>query len=326
VAVVYSTHYQISMAGIERLHSFDIRKYAKIYLRLLTDGLVRAEDVFVPETVSRDEILRVHSPGFLQALEDSGQVARFLEAPVVSIIPAVLVDAGILNAFRYATGGTILAGRQALQHGIAINLGGGYHHAGPDAGEGFCVYADMPIAIRTLQAEGLIRRALVVDLDVHQGNGTAICFEGDDEVFTFSMHQGSIYPTPKAVSDSDIELPPGVDDDTFLRTLRSYLPGVIERARPEIVFLQAGVDTLAGDPLAGLAMTREGIVERDAAVIDMCVHRGVPVVMVLGGGYSPDAWLAHHASIRRTIETYGLAEGGAHEPRRPTIREKLYTK
>ena len=327
VAIVYSKHYQMSMGGLEKLHSFDIRKYARIYLKLNTEGLLRPEDVFVPEAVSEDEILLVHSRKFLDSLKDSATVARYLEAPVVAPVPNALVDAAILNAFRYSTGGTILAGRLALKHGVAINIGGGYHHAKPDAGEGFCIYADMPIAIRILQKELLIRRAMVIDLDVHQGNGTAVCFVGDDSVFTFSMHQGDIYPIPKATSDLDIELKSGTNDRKFLKTLRKHLGDAIDRARPDIVFLQAGCDTLKGDPLASLAMSLEGIVKRDAIVIDECVERKIPVVMVLGGGYSKRAWEVQYASIERTLRKYGLTGGRPpHRRRGMTGKEKLYTK
>ena len=327
VAIVYSKHYQMSMGGLERLHSFDIRKYARIYLKLNTAGLLRPEDVFVPEAVTEAEILLVHTRKFLMSLKDSPTVARYLEAPVVAPVPNALVDAAILNAFRYSTGGTILAGRLALKHGIAINIGGGYHHAKPDAGEGFCIYADMPIAIRVLQKDRLIRRAMVIDLDVHQGNGTAVCFAGDDSVFTFSMHQGDIYPIPKESSDLDIELQSGTDDRKFLKILRKGLGDAIDRARPDIVFLQAGCDTLKGDPLASLAMSLEGIVQRDAMVIDECVQRNLPVAMVLGGGYSKQAWEVQYASIERTLKKYGITGGRPPHPRRnPTGKEKLYTK
>ena len=326
VAIVYSKHYQINLAGLEKLHSFDIRKYAKIYLKLQTDGLIRPADVFVPESVTREQILRVHSPAFLGSLKDSRSVARYLEAPIVKAAPASLIDAGILNAFRYAAGGTILAGRAALDHGVAVNLAGGYHHAKRDHGEGFNVYADMAIAVRALQEEGRIRRALVVDLDVHQGNGTAEIFDGDDSVFTFSMHQGDIYPIPKARSDLDVELPAGTGDEEYLAILRRRLPAVLRRADPDIVFLQAGCDVLANDPLANLSMTPAGVVRRDAMVIDACVERGTPVVMVLGGGYSPDAWVAQYLSVRRTIERYGLADGRRYRRRPASIKERMYAK
>lgn len=260
-------------------------------------------------------------------MKDSKMVARYIEAPIVAAAPAGLVDAAVLNAFRYATGGTVLAGRLALKHGIAVNLAGGYHHAKPDAGEGFNVYADMAIAIRALRKEGLIGRALIVDLDVHQGNGSAVIFAGDDNVFTFSMHEGDIYPIPKEKSDLDVELSAGTGDKEYLRLLSEHLRQVMEAAGPDIVFLQAGCDTLDGDPLARLKMTPEGIVRRDAMVIDLCAKRGIPVVMCLGGGYGENAWLVQYDSVRRTIEKYGLTgRSMPHPPRPPTVKEKLYTK
>jgi histone deacetylase 11 len=304
VPLVYSTHFQINLAGLERSHPFDIHKYSKIARQLVRDGLLQGSDFRVPKELSREEMLLVHTPEYLESLKSPAAVARYLEAPLAAILPARLIDRGVLRAFRHASGGTILAGRLALQKQIAINLGGGYHHAKPDGGEGFCVYADIPIAVRLLQREKLIRRALVVDLDVHQGNGTAMCFRGDDSVFTFSMHQSDIYPVPKEKSDCDIELQPGTNDQTYLRVLRQVLPGVIGRSRPDLVVLQAGCDTLAGDPLADLCMTGEGIARRDGYVVETCVARGIPLAMTLGGGYSSRAWKVQYASIRGILETH----------------------
>jgi len=327
VAIVYSKHYQINMAGLERLHPFDIGKYAKIYLKLQTEGLIRPGDVFVPAPVTDEQVLLVHTPRFLASLRRPAAVARYLEAPAVAALPAGVVDAGLLGAFRHSTGGTIEAARRALKAGIAINIGGGYHHAKPHAGEGFNVYNDLAIAIRALRRQGLIRRALVVDLDVHQGNGTAEIFAGDDDVFTFSMHQGDIYPIPKARSDLDVELPAGMGDEAYLKLLRRHLGRVLGRARPDIVLLQAGCDTLGGDPLSGLRMTHEGIVRRDAMVIDACAAMDIPVVMTLGGGYGKGAWRAQYASIARTLRKYALRGARrAYPRRRPTGKEKLYTK
>ena len=327
VAVVYSTNYEINMGGLEKLHPFDIHKYAKIYLQLQTDGYLRPDDMFAPEPLSEEQILLVHTDDFLSSLKDPQRVAKYLEMEIVAKVPTKIVDTGFLSSFRWASGGTIMAGRETLKHGIAINIGGGYHHAKPDAGEGFCVYNDLAIAIRALQKDGLIQRACVVDLDVHQGNGTALIFAGDDNVFTFSMHQRGIYPMPKETSDWDIELAAGTTDAVYLRLLQELLPTVLERAKPQIVFLQAGCDTLQSDPLANLEMTPSGIIQRDALVIDACVSRGIPVVITLGGGYGPQAWKAQYESIARTIDTYGLAGAGpAYQRRSPTAKEKLYTK
>lgn len=323
VAVVYSKDYEINLGGLEKTHAFDIHKYEKIRKQFVADGLVAPQDCFVPKEISREQILLVHTPAFLESLKQSAKVAEYIEAPVARLVPAGILDAGMLRAFRHSSGGTILAARLALEHGIAVNVGGGYHHAKPNKGEGFCIYADMPIAIRVLQKEKRIARALVVDLDVHQGNGTAVCFRNDPSVFTFSMHQGDIYPIPKEKSDLDIELAAGTDDVGYMKVLRGALPGVIDRARPDLVFLQAGCDVLKGDPLAGLAMTKDGIVARDAYVIDTCVRRKLPVVMVLGGGYSKQAWSVQHASIARLLRTYGAVKRPQQQPKKPDLNKLL---
>ena len=306
VAIVYSRHYQIDLGGLEKLHPFDIHKYRRIYTQLVEDGLIQPQDVYVPEVIAWEKVLLVHSQAFVDGLDSPGTVATYLEAPMVGALPSRLVRSGVIDPFRCAAGGTLLAAQRAPDCGIAINLGGGFHHARPEAGEGFSIFADIPIAIRALQAEGKIRRALVIDLDVHQGNGTAECLADDPSTCTFSMHQGDIYPIPKARSDLDVELRAGTGDGEFLRLLQRHLPGLFSRAQPDIVFYVAGCDTLAGDPLASLAMTEEGVVRRDAMVIDACVERKVPVVMTLGGGYSADAWRSQYASIHRIIKTHGV--------------------
>lgn len=305
LCVVYSDAYQIRLGGKEKLHPFDINKYQHIYLQLVRDGLISPRDVHVPQPISRRDLLRVHSPEYLDNLTQPAMIARYLEFGPLAIVPAGFSDAAILQPFRAATGGTVLAARLALAHGIAINLGGGYHHAEPDRGGGFCIYADMPIAIRTLQDEGLIERALIVDLDVHQGNGTALCVAARDDVYTLDLHQRGIYPIPKEQNDRDVPLPAGMTDEAYMAVLREELPRAFEAASPDIVFYQSGVDGLAGDPLANFELTIEGMVARDEMVIAEAQRRGVPIVMVLGGGYSQDAWRAQYRSVRNLLEQYG---------------------
>lgn len=304
VAVVYCKYYRIDFGGFEKLHPHP-QKHGEIYERLVADGLLRPRQVFVPEEITTGQIRLVHSQAFLESLEDPAAVARYVEMPALGKVPISVLDPCLLSPFRRQSGGTLLAARQALRYGIGINLGGGFHHAQRDHGVGFNVYNDLAIALRVLLEEGRIRRAAVVDLDVHQGNGTARVFAGDDAVFTFSMHQGNIYPNPKTHSDRDIELPPGTDDGEYLHILAKALPKVLDAARPDLVFYQAGADVLAGDPLAGLALTPEGLVRRDAMVLDACMDRGIPVVLTLGGGYQDNAWRAQYDSIARTIRTYG---------------------
>jgi len=188
---------------------------------------------------------------------------------------------------RLASAGTLLAGRTALDQGLAGNLAGGTHHAFADHAEGFCVLNDVAIAIRKLQAEGAIERAAIIDLDVHQGNGTAAIFEADDEVFTFSMHGERNYPLAKMRSNMDVPLKDGVGDAEYLDTLLRHLPTALDTANADIVFYLAGVDVAAGDRYGRLALTDNGIRQRDRCVIEAVRSRGAPLSIVLGGGYAP---------------------------------------
>ena len=306
VAIVYRTEYEISLGGLEKVHPFDIHKYGKIHRQLIKKRLLRRSDTYQPEPITPTDLLRVHLPTYIESLKSPRDAATYLEMPLVAALPAGTLENGIITPFRYATGGTLLAARLALKTGAAINIGGGFHHAKPATGEGFCVFADIPVAIRVLQAEKLITRALIVDVDVHQGNGTAVCLAGDESTYTFSMHQRDIYPIPKEKSDLDVNLESGTGDEAFLKILAANLPKLFAAAKPDIVFIVAGCDTLKGDPLASLEMTVDGIVRRDAMIVSACVKRGVPVVMTLAGGYSKLAWGAQYTSIAHLIQTHGL--------------------
>ena len=302
-AVIYSYNYSISLYGLEKLHPFDIRKYEEIYMALVEDGSIQPQDVFVPSPLTDEDILLVHSEEFLESLNDSAKLAEYLEAPQTTMLPASVIRDKMVLPFRLASGGTLLAAREALKcDGVGINIGGGYHHAKPEHGEGFCIFADIPIAIRKLQKEGKIKTAMVFDLDVHQGNGTAVCLADDNTTFTFSMHKGDIYPIPKEKSDMDIELMAGEGDREILPKVKAYLEIALDKFHPDILFYVAGCDMLNGDPLASIAMTEEGIVKRDALVITACKKRNIPVVMVLAGGYSPNAWRAQYKSIKNILQ------------------------
>ena len=181
VAIIYSMKYRISFFGLEKFHPHP-QKNGDIYIQLVHDGLLRPEDVFVPEEITREQILLVHTEQFLKNLKDPKKVAQYVEFPMLGGFSSGLLDSAMLKPFRVQSGGTLLAARTALKYGIGINLGGGFHHTKPNDGEGFNIYADMAIAIRQLQKEGKIGRALIIDLDVHQGNGSAVIFAGDDSV------------------------------------------------------------------------------------------------------------------------------------------------
>jgi histone deacetylase 11 len=303
IPIIYSPKYKISVFGMEKLHPFDIAKYDKIYNGLKKDGYVTKASVIDPAEVTREQMLLVHTEDYVESLKKTKNVARYLEAPQLSIVPNNLLDKMIVSRFRKSAGGTIEAARQALKSKskMAINLGGGFHHAKPSLGEGFCIIADVPIAIRLLQKEKLIRRALIIDTDIHQGNGTIVCLKDDPSTYTFSMHEGGIYPVPKEVGDEDVELAAGVTDAVYLNILESKLDALFVKSKPDIVFHVAGCDALDGDPLASGRMTHEGILKRDAMIVKACKKHGIPYVMTLSGGYSKDAWNAQYKSIRSLI-------------------------
>ena len=283
-------------------HPFPISKYPLLKDRLLAEHVLAAHDIVEPEPIDRETMALVRTPEYLNKLESSGLSAleqRKLGMP--------WSDTLWLRS-RLACGGTLLAARMALDIGMAANLAGGTHHAFADHGEGFCVLNDVAIAIAKLRKESAFERALVVDLDVHQGNGTAAIFEDVEEVFTFSMHGERNYPTEKMRSNVDVGLEGGVSDAEYLRTLREHLPAVLDVAQPDMTFYIAGVDVAAGDRYGKLALSEEGIRLRDRYVIELVRSCG-PLVIVLGGGYA--------ATRERTAElhTHVFREAVAYECR-----------
>ena len=276
IRVVHSDRYACDIGR----HVFPTAKYRMILERLLAAGWIAADDVVEPEMPAREALRLVHSADYLTDLEE----LRWTPRTMYSELP--LSDA-IIDAYRLAAGGTLLAARAALDGAAAVHLGGGFHHAFADRAEGFCYVNDLAVAIRVLQREGAIARAAVVDLDVHQGNGTARLFAGDDSVFTLSMHQERNYPSFKERSDLDIGLDDGAGDGVYLEALAGALERVWAFA-PELVLYQAGADPYVHDQLGGLALTFEGLERRDRAVLEGCAARGVPAVVTLGGGYALD--------------------------------------
>lgn len=259
-------------------HIFPIEKYRLTYEALQREKAAPPEDWFEPEPASREALLRVHTPEYL----DDFLNARWTPRTASSELPLTpeIVRANVLGA-----GGTILACEKALERGFAANLGGGHHHAFADLAAGFCYLNDIAIGIRDLQAAKRIRRAAVIDGDLHQGNGTARIFEGDDSVFTFSIHQEHNYPV-KERSDLDIGLEDETADAEYLELLADAVKVVFERGKPDFVVYQAGADPYEHDVLGGLAITMEGMKQRDLLVIEACAERGVPVAATFGGGYA----------------------------------------
>ena len=334
ISFVYSSDYVVSLGGLEKLHPFDISKFEKIYQRLNSEGLIADDQVFRPQVVTTEQLELVHTKDYLEnKLADRKNLVRYMEAPQALLYAPVDIQKGVLQPFQLATGGTILAAERALDSGIGINLGGGFHHAKPDRGEGFCLYADIAIAIRWLQQQKKIKRAIVVDVDAHQGNGTIVCMADDPAVFTFSMHEGDIYPVPKERGSRDVELDAGTGDAEFMQLLKQHLPQVLDQAKADICLIVGGCDTLDGDPLTNLKMSHDGIVQRDAWIVEQCVQRKLPVVFTTSGGYSQDAWKAQYRSISNLIKTYGLVSAGeqarsesAPTPEFPELADELKTR
>ncbi len=305
IGVVYSKQYNISILGFEKFYPFDIHKYERIHDQLIRTGLMRKEDFLVPADVREEDLLLVHSPEYLKRVRTARGTARCLEFPAVRLL-GPFARPLVLEPFEKATAGTILAARTALSKGIAFNLAGGYAHASGDEGGGFNIFADVPVAIRVLQKEGLIRRCLVVDCDVHQGQGTAREFADDPDVVTFDMYNQYVYPVGGRVPATvDVPLSPGTAGPEYLALLHRHLPRAIEMAQPDLVIYVAGTDVYKDDPLGGLELSAQDVLRRDMFVIDSARSRGIPVAVLLSGGYSAESWRLHYNTIRETIGRYG---------------------
>lgn len=231
-------------------------------------------------------------------------LARILEVPVLRWLPGWLTAWRVLRPMRWATGGTVLACRQALQHGLAINLGGGFHHAGPERGHGFCVYADIPLALLTLHSEGKLASALVIDTDAHQGDGTADAIRPWPWAHIVDFFEEDIFPWPKVAEDIPVPLPPRTNGAAYLDVVREHLPQALDRYRPGLVVYNAGSDVLWSDPLARLLLRAEEMAERDLLVVTEVRERGLPLAMVLSGGYGPASWEAHARSIEGLLARF----------------------
>ncbi|WP_165073365.1 histone deacetylase family protein [Paludisphaera rhizosphaerae] len=297
VPIVYHPRYNLTAFGLERRHPFDGRKYRRIHDALIARGIRRAGDFVVPRPVDRDELLKVHAPEYLRSTRNPEALAKSLEIPILRRLPGWTLDWRILAPMRYATGGTILACRLALEEGMAINLGGGFHHAAAEWGGGFCVYADVPLAARLLRDEGKVEKVLVVDLDAHQGNGTASIIGPWKWAEIFDVFETAVFPPVKELEDHPRPLPSGVIGQEYLDVVRDSLPRILDDFRPDLLVYNAGSDPFEGDPLAHLRLSAEDLVDRDLLVVTEARERGVPVAMVLSGGYASTSWKIHADTV-----------------------------
>jgi acetoin utilization deacetylase AcuC-like enzyme len=263
-------------------HSFPLEKYGLLRERVLADGICRPEEVREPVPAAWEWLAAVHDPAWLARLREGDLTVREARALGLPWSPALVERA------RRSVGGTVAAARRAMRDGLAMSLGGGTHHAGRAFSRGYCVFNDVPVALARLRAEGAVRRALVVDCDVHQGDGTADLLGPDPDAFTLSLHGARNYPFKRIPSDLDVDLASGTGDDRYLDALDEALEFALDRAAPGIAFYLAGADPWEGDRLGRLALTKAGLRIRDELVLDRLRAAGVPVCVVLAGGYAQD--------------------------------------
>jgi len=276
-------------------HPFPMAKFPALHRILLDEGLITSEDVVTPRQADWSDLRRVHTTEYLSHLAQgtlSDHAERRMGLPW---------SERLVYRSRLAVQGTINAAFMALTDGVAANLAGGTHHAFPDRGEGFCVLNDVAVAIRVLQSSCWARRILIVDLDVHQGNGNAAFFADDDSVFTFSMHGAKNFPFEKPPSSLDVPLDDDLSDDAYLDTLKAYLPDTLDAVQPDLVFYLAGIDVAADDRFGRIALSRDGLHARDHYVLSQIHQRDLPAVLLLSGGYAetPRATADLHAVMHR---------------------------
>lgn len=276
-------------------HRFPMGKFPALHRILIDEGLVRPSDVVAPEPAGWEDLGLVHESAYLAALGEGTLDAKAERRMGLPWSPA------LVRRSRLATRGTMLALEMAVEDGIAANLAGGMHHGYPGYGEGFCVLNDVAVAVRWAKASGLAERILLIDLDVHQGNGNAAIFAEDPDVFTFSMHGARNFPFKKETSDLDVALPDGLDDAAYLAVLDEHLDAAFDVARPDLVVYLAGVDVVSGDRFGRLEVTRSGLAQRDRRVLEAAHQRRLPVALVLAGGYAKTHELTAdlHATVHR---------------------------
>ncbi|GJD48518.1 hypothetical protein OPKNFCMD_1240 [Methylobacterium crusticola] len=293
VPVVFHPAYE---AALPVGHRFPMRKYGRLAEIIVERGLVPGGFV-TPEPATPDLVGLAHDRGYVEQVV-TATVPRAIERAI-----GLPVDAGVARRSLASAGGTLLAARLALAGGLAGSAAGGSHHGRRAAGGGFCVFNDVAVAALALKREGAIARALVVDLDVHQGDGTADCLAGEPDLFTFSMHAERNYPADKVPGDLDVGLPDGLDDDAYLAALALHVPRLLDGLRPDLVFYNAGVDPHRDDRLGRLSLTDAGLRRRERHVVGEARRRGIPLVAVIGGGYAADidALAARHALVFETM-------------------------
>lgn len=287
--IVYTSEYNIGFLGLEKLHPFDAGKWGKVFEFLKADHMIQDNTIVKPKEATEKDLLVVHTPQYLKDLKWSINVAAITEIPPVALLPNFIVQRRVLRPFRFHTGGTILAGKLAVERGWAINLGGGFHHCHAEKGGGFCAYADITLSLKFLfeRVEG-IAKAMIIDLDAHQGNGHERDFMDDERVYIMDVYNRGIYPHDgfaKRAIKRKVELQHFTEDADYLALIDRHVEGALNEFSPDVVVYNAGTDILEGDPLGNLSITAQGIIERDHIVFNKVRSRCIPILMVTSGGY-----------------------------------------
>ncbi|KAG7304987.1 hypothetical protein JYU34_010422 [Plutella xylostella] len=286
--IVYHRKYNVSFWGLEKYHAFDAGKWGNVIKNLKEAKLIDDEHIVEPNEAKKSDLLVVHTKKYLKSLKWSAYVASIAELPCVACCPNVLVQKRYLYPMRLQTGGSVLAGKLALERGWAINVGGGFHHCCGYRGGGFCAYADITLMLRFLMMSGRVQRAMIVDLDAHQGNGYARDFINVEEVYIMDMYNKHIYPRDKEAKQAirrNVELKSGTEDLEYMVKLRNNLKEALAEFTPDIVVYNAGTDVLHTDPLGHLNISEFGVIKRDEFVFESCKKRAIPIVMLTSGGY-----------------------------------------
>jgi histone deacetylase 11 len=324
--LVYASSYNIGLFGIERLHPFDSRKYGRAW-QAIGQELQHLRDealVKVQRPASIADLAAVHDQAYLEQLQIPQILAKALELPIIERVPAAAVRWAILRPMRWAVAGSVIAAREALTAGLAVNLSGGYHHAKPDHGEGFCVFNDIAYLVHCLRFDGQMEpddRVAYIDLDAHQGNGVCHHFRTDRRVFVYDAFNRDIYPSYDLVAreriNCPVPLPTGCTGADYLRLLKSSLPGFLDKVpqngRVGLAIYNAGTDVFEGDSLGGMKLSAADVLERDLYVIGELRTRNIPAVMLLSGGYSPESHRLVANTVVELLKRYGAREAWTHQ-------------
>ncbi|RGB31791.1 hypothetical protein C1646_708159 [Rhizophagus diaphanus] len=316
VPIVYHPCYNIVFWNLEKIHPFDTQKFKRIYRILLTSGLFDADSFYEPSPPTPLDIANLHSTQYLESLNSNVQLQKILEVPFLAVLPQALMKKKVLEPMLLQTGGSVLAAELALEYGWGINLGGGFHHAHHDGGGGFCVYADITLMVEKILSKypDQVSRVMIVDLDAHQGNGYERDLAHNNQIHIVDAFNVHIYPQDNDAFSSittpiPLTSPELKQDDKYLPLIQSNLFQSFHKFHPQFIIYNAGTDCLEGDPLGAMNLSAEAILKRDEIVFRMAFDHGVPIVMLLSGGYQKKNAEIISASILNLISKFGLLEG-----------------